>query len=195
MLTVNIRSDLVILSKWYGVSLHVQDAGDGVTLGEGGKRADQLSSMVQVATVGTIQPHVSGRMVVVISHWPAGNTDTCTLIASVLFGDVELRRGEVYFKLLNMFWQHNSVVKIHCLNQSLPSIWNIQMWCQWLPGRNLSLLSHGRGYSHSPKNSTLSCVGRRKNLQWEYIHHSCQDSAKKKDTCKYMCAYSTQSDR
>lgn len=40
VLPVNIWSDLVILSKWYGVSLHVQDTGDGVTLGKRGKRAD-----------------------------------------------------------------------------------------------------------------------------------------------------------
>lgn len=68
---MNILSDLVILSKRYGVSLHVQDAGDGVTLGERRKCAHQFPSMVQVATIGTIQPHVSGGMVVVISDWPA----------------------------------------------------------------------------------------------------------------------------
>jgi len=39
-LTVKIWSDLVILRKRYGVSLHVQDTGDGVALGKRGKRAD-----------------------------------------------------------------------------------------------------------------------------------------------------------
>lgn len=100
ILTVNIWSDLVILSKWYGVSFHVQDAGDGVTLGKGRKCADQFASMIKVAAVCTIEPHVSGGMVVVISHWPAWNTNTCALIASVLFGNVELRRA-VRFRLLN----------------------------------------------------------------------------------------------
>lgn len=77
------------------MSLHVQDAGDGVALGKGRKCSDQFPSMVQVATIGTIQPHVSGGVVVVISDWPAGNADTCALIASVLLGDVELR-GDVF---------------------------------------------------------------------------------------------------
>lgn len=48
--------------------------------------------MIQVATICTIQPHVSGGVVVVISDWPAGNSNTSALIASVLFGYVELRR-------------------------------------------------------------------------------------------------------
>lgn len=89
---MSIWTDFVILSKRYGVSFHVQDAGDGVTLGKGRKCADQFPSMIQVAAVCTIEPHVSGGMVVVISDWPAGNTNTCALIAPVLFGNVELRR-------------------------------------------------------------------------------------------------------
>lgn len=68
---MDIWSDLVILSKRYGVGLHVQDAGDCVALGKRGKCADQFPSMVQVAAVGPIQPHVSGGVVVVISDWPA----------------------------------------------------------------------------------------------------------------------------
>ena len=63
---------------------------------------------------------------------------------------------------------------------SLPSKWSSQMWWQWLPGRTPSLLSHERGCSRSPKNSRLACEGQMKNLQWEYIRHSCQDSAKHK---------------
>ena len=103
-------SDLVILSKWYSVSLHVQDAGDGVPLGEGGKCSDQLPPVVQVATIGTVQPHVSSSVMVVISDWPTRNTHTCALIASVLFGDVELREGEfgIYIRL---FLKHISLVK------------------------------------------------------------------------------------
>lgn len=68
---MNIWSDLVILGKIYGVSFHIQDAGYGVTLSKGWKCSDQFPSMVQVATVCTIEPHVSGCMVVVISDWPA----------------------------------------------------------------------------------------------------------------------------
>lgn len=76
------------------MSLHVQDAGDGVPLGEGGKCSDQLPPVVQVAAIGTVQPHVSSSVMVVIFDWPTRNTHTCALIASVLFGDVELRGGE-----------------------------------------------------------------------------------------------------
>jgi len=53
------------------MSLHVQNAGDGVTLGKRRKCTDQFASVVQVATVSSIQPHVSGGVVVVISKWPA----------------------------------------------------------------------------------------------------------------------------
>lgn len=53
------------------MSLHVQDAGDGVALSEGRKCADQFPSMVEVATIGAIQPHVGGGVVVVISDRPA----------------------------------------------------------------------------------------------------------------------------
>lgn len=74
------------------MSFHVEDAGDGVTLCKGRKSSDQFSTMVQVATVCTIEPHVSGRVVVVISDWPAGNTNTCAFIAPILFGNGELRR-------------------------------------------------------------------------------------------------------
>lgn len=74
------------------MSLHVQDAGDGVTLSEGGQRAHQLASVIQVAAVRTVQPHVGGGVVVVISHRPARHTNACALIAPVLFGDVELKR-------------------------------------------------------------------------------------------------------
>lgn len=64
-------NNLIILCKRYSVGFHVQDAGDGVALGEGGKRSDQLPSVVQVATVSPIQPHVGGGVVVVISDRPA----------------------------------------------------------------------------------------------------------------------------
>lgn len=83
---------LVVLSKWNGVSLHVQDAGDGVTLAKRWKWADQFASMVQVPAVGTIQPHVRGGMVVVIFDRPPWNAHARALVASVLFGNVELRR-------------------------------------------------------------------------------------------------------
>lgn len=76
------------------MSLHVQDAGDGVTLGEGRKCTDQLPSVVQVPTVCAIQPHVRGGVVVVISDRPAGNADTRALVASVLFSNAELRARE-----------------------------------------------------------------------------------------------------
>lgn len=74
------------------MSLHVQDAGDGVTLCKGGKCAHQFPSMVKVATISTIQPHICSCMVVVISNWPARNTNTRSLVASILFGNVELWR-------------------------------------------------------------------------------------------------------
>lgn len=64
-------NNLIILCKIYSVGFHVQDTGDGVALGEGGKRSDQLPSVVQVATVSPIQPHVGGGVVVVISDRPA----------------------------------------------------------------------------------------------------------------------------
>lgn len=82
------------------MGFHVQDTGDGVSLGKGWKRTDQLPSMVQVATVSPIQPHVSGGMVVVISDWPARNADTRALVPSVLFCDVKLqsRMNEICLK-------------------------------------------------------------------------------------------------
>lgn len=78
------------------MSFHVEDAGDGVTLSKGRKRSDQFSSMVQVATVCAIEPHVRGRVVVVISDRPARNTNTCAFIASILFGNGELGRHITY---------------------------------------------------------------------------------------------------
>lgn len=77
------------------MSLHVQDAGDGITLSEGGERADQFPPVIQIAAVRTIQPHVSSGMVVVISHRPARHTDARALVASVLFGNIELRREDI----------------------------------------------------------------------------------------------------
>lgn len=74
------------------MSLHVQDAGDGVTLSEGGQRAHQLASMIQVAAVRAVQPHVGGGVVVVVSNRPARHTDARALITPVLFGDVKLKR-------------------------------------------------------------------------------------------------------
>lgn len=86
------QPDLVVLGKRHGVSLHVQDAGDGVALSEGGQRAHQLASVVQVAAVRTVQPHVGGGVVVVISHRPARHANARALVAPVLLGDVELQR-------------------------------------------------------------------------------------------------------
>lgn len=77
------------------MSLHVQDAGDGVTLSEGGECADQFPPVIQVAAVCTIQPHVSSGVVVVISHRPARHADARALVASVLFGNIELRRKDI----------------------------------------------------------------------------------------------------
>lgn len=74
------------------MSLHVQDAGNGVALSEGGQRAHQLASVVQVAAVRAVQPHVGGGVVVVISHRPARHANARALVAPVLLGDVELQR-------------------------------------------------------------------------------------------------------
>lgn len=76
------------------MSLHVQDAGDGVALSEGGQRAHQLAPVIEVAAVCAVQPHVSGGVVVVISHRPARHADARALVAPVLFGNVELRRRD-----------------------------------------------------------------------------------------------------
>lgn len=83
-------TDPVVFGKGDGPGLHVQDAGDGVSLGEGGQRATQLTPVVQAATVGTVQPHVSGAAVVIVTDGPARDSDTRSLIPSVLFCDVEL---------------------------------------------------------------------------------------------------------
>lgn len=83
-------SDPVVFGEGDGPGLHVQDAGDGVSLGEGGQCSTQLTPVVQAAAVGTVQPHVRGAAVVIVSDGPARHSDTRSLIPSVLFGDIEL---------------------------------------------------------------------------------------------------------
>ena len=46
--------------------------------------------VVEVPTVGSIQPHIGRGPVTEVSYWVAGDTHTRSLIALVLFHDVEL---------------------------------------------------------------------------------------------------------
>ena len=47
-----------VLAKGDGPGLHVEDAGDEVSLGEAAERERLLSVVVQVSAVGAVQPHV-----------------------------------------------------------------------------------------------------------------------------------------
>lgn len=82
---------LIVLGKGDGSGLHVQYAGDGISLREGGQYSTQLSTMVQAATIGTVKPHVYRGAVVEVSDGPAGHPHTRALIPSVLLGDVKLK--------------------------------------------------------------------------------------------------------
>lgn len=94
------RTDPVVFSEGDGPGLHVQDAGDGVSLGEGGQCMTQLTPVVQAAAVGTVQPHVCGAAVVVVTDGPARHADTRSLVASVLFCDIELDEKDIQFTFI-----------------------------------------------------------------------------------------------
>lgn len=84
-------SHLSVLAKRDGSGLHVQDAGDEVSLSEAAKCQCLLAVVIQVSAVRSVQPHIRSGAVVEVVHGPARNAYTCTLIASVLLHDVKLQ--------------------------------------------------------------------------------------------------------
>lgn len=87
------KSHLSVLAKRDGSRLHVQHAGDEVALREAAERQRLLAVVVQVAAVGTVQPHVRGGAVVEVVHGPARHTHAGALIAAVLLHDVKLQES------------------------------------------------------------------------------------------------------
>lgn len=87
------NSHLSILAKWDGSGLHVQHAGDEVALRKAAERQRLLAVVVQVAAVGSVQPHVGGGAVVEVVHGPAGHTYAGALIAAVLLHNVKLQES------------------------------------------------------------------------------------------------------
>lgn len=51
-------SHLSVLSKTDGSGLHVQDAGDEVSLSEAAQSQCLLTVVIEVSAVGPVQPHV-----------------------------------------------------------------------------------------------------------------------------------------
>lgn len=82
--------DLSVFAEGHCASLHVQDAGDVVALCVAGQRERLLPVVVQVATVSTVQPHVSRGAVVEVMYGPARYTHARSLVPSVLLHYVEL---------------------------------------------------------------------------------------------------------
>ena len=85
---------LAVLAKRQRLSIHVKHTHDVVTLGEGGKGQGLLPIVVEVATVGAVQPHVIGRTVAVVTHGPARDSHARSLVSLVLLHYEELKGGE-----------------------------------------------------------------------------------------------------
>ena len=64
-------SHLSVLAKGDGSGLHVQDAGDEVSLREAAERQCLLSVVIQVSAVCSVQPHVRRGAVVEVVHGPS----------------------------------------------------------------------------------------------------------------------------
>lgn len=90
----NSVSHLSVLSKRDGPGLHVEDAGDEVSLSEAAERQRLLSVVIQVPAVRPVQPHVRCSAVVEVVHGPSRHTDARPFVASVLLHDVKLRGNE-----------------------------------------------------------------------------------------------------
>ena len=50
--------------------------------------------MVQIATVGTVQPHITGGPMAVVMYPPLRHPDTGPLVSSVLLDNQELDQGQ-----------------------------------------------------------------------------------------------------
>lgn len=88
---------LSVLAEGDGPRLHVQDAGDEVSLGEAAERQRLLAVVIQVSAVRSVQPHVRRGAVVKVVHGPTRNPNTGSFVAAVLLNDVKLRRSKKYF--------------------------------------------------------------------------------------------------
>lgn len=87
-------SHLPIFAKGNGSRFHIQDAGDEVPLGEAGQGQRLLPVMVEVATVGSVQPHVGGGAMVEIVNGPTRHSHARAFVASVFLHNVELESAE-----------------------------------------------------------------------------------------------------
>lgn len=61
---------LSVLAEGDGSSLHVQDAGDEVSLGEAAERQRLFTVVIQVSAIRSVQPHVRRGAVVKVVHGP-----------------------------------------------------------------------------------------------------------------------------
>lgn len=68
---MNFNSHLSVLAKRDGSGLHVEDAGDEVSLSEAAERQRLLSVVIQVSAVRPVQPHVRRGAVVEVVHGPS----------------------------------------------------------------------------------------------------------------------------
>lgn len=87
-------SHLPILAKGDGPRFHIQDTGDEVPLGEAGQGQSLLPVMVEVATVGSVQPHVGGGAMVEIVNRPTRHSHARPFVASVFLHNVKLESAE-----------------------------------------------------------------------------------------------------
>lgn len=89
-------SHLSVLSKTDGSGLHVQDAGDEVSLSEAAQSQCLLTVVIEVSAVGPVQPHVWGGAVVEVMHGPTRHAHTRALVAAIFFHNVKLGKNKMF---------------------------------------------------------------------------------------------------